>query len=316
MNRNKNRSQLFRGVSRSGAALVAILAKLIPQLVGQAVEEIKKRLRFSLSFKVTFSHAINILKTLLILSLILSGSFGAFLWFEVRSGMETDGTVVIDAVKENSTVPEAWLKRYADLQRSDFTLLDKQGNLIYTTAGPDRADYKSVSLQEPTLDSTGVVHVPIRAVGVRDIDYVLVSRSVVREKVYFALLIALLGGYTLVALLGTILKSARTGRKLFAPIYSMTRTVRTISAGALDTRIPVGKSYDELKDLAETFNEMLDRLQASYEQQQRFVSDASHELRTPLRSFRATPASFSAGEKTIRIRSKNRSAQSATRPSR
>ncbi|GAB4273609.1 MAG: hypothetical protein Kow00111_27420 [Thermincola ferriacetica] len=41
-------------------------------------------------------------------------------------------------------------------------------------------------------------------------------------------------------------------------------------------------SHDELKELAETFNEMLDRIQASYEQQNRFVSDASHELRTPI----------------------------------
>ncbi|HEY8805144.1 MAG TPA: HAMP domain-containing sensor histidine kinase, partial [Clostridium sp.] len=44
----------------------------------------------------------------------------------------------------------------------------------------------------------------------------------------------------------------------------------------------VSNSHDELKQLAETFNDMLDRIQSSYEMQNQFVSDASHELRTPI----------------------------------
>lgn len=71
-------------------------------------------------------------------------------------------------------------------------------------------------------------------------------------------------------------------RKMMRPVYDMTRTARSISASDLSMRIDTVHSHDELKELAETFNGMLDRIQKSYEQQNRFVSDASHELRTPL----------------------------------
>jgi signal transduction histidine kinase len=62
----------------------------------------------------------------------------------------------------------------------------------------------------------------------------------------------------------------------------MTRIARSISAGDLTTRLDPVDSHDELRDLTLTFNEMLDRLQGSFEQQNTFVSDASHELRTPI----------------------------------
>ncbi|MCJ7689309.1 MAG: HAMP domain-containing histidine kinase, partial [Clostridiaceae bacterium] len=51
---------------------------------------------------------------------------------------------------------------------------------------------------------------------------------------------------------------------------------------ALQTRLNVSNSHDELKDLAQTINKMLDGIETSYEQQNQFVSDASHELRTPI----------------------------------
>jgi signal transduction histidine kinase len=69
---------------------------------------------------------------------------------------------------------------------------------------------------------------------------------------------------------------------MLMPIKRMTDTVKEISVQNLDKRLDVGGSHDELKDLAQTFNQMIDRIQSSYERQNRFVSDASHELRTPV----------------------------------
>jgi signal transduction histidine kinase len=59
-----------------------------------------------------------------------------------------------------------------------------------------------------------------------------------------------------------------------------------INASKLDTRIQVDETQEELKNLAMAINGMLDRINASYRAQVRFVSDASHELRTPFPSFR------------------------------
>ncbi len=75
---------------------------------------------------------------------------------------------------------------------------------------------------------------------------------------------------------------ARTMHRMMRPVRDMTRAARAIGASDLGRRIEPGRARDELNELAETFNEMLDRIQASYERQRRFVNDASHELRTPL----------------------------------
>lgn len=80
----------------------------------------------------------------------------------------------------------------------------------------------------------------------------------------------------------SIMIGSFTTKKMLRPIDHMIATVKSSTSGALYTRLDVVTSYDELKELAETFNGMLDLIQSSYEQQSRFVSDASHELRTPI----------------------------------
>lgn len=87
--------------------------------------------------------------------------------------------------------------------------------------------------------------------------------------------------FALLLLLAAFL-GARLIRRMMKPVEDMTRTARSISASDLSRRIEPVHSHDELRELADTFNGMLDRIQASYEQQKQFTSDASHELRTPL----------------------------------
>lgn len=71
-------------------------------------------------------------------------------------------------------------------------------------------------------------------------------------------------------------------RKAFEPVMKMTEKAAIISATNLDLRIPGNGSKDELSELADTFNEMLNRLENSFDAQKHFVSNISHELRTPL----------------------------------
>lgn len=66
------------------------------------------------------------------------------------------------------------------------------------------------------------------------------------------------------------------------PMGRMAAVARDISGTELSRRIGLRGPEDELKYLADTFDAMLDRLQASFEDQRRFVQDASHELRNPL----------------------------------
>ncbi|MFE7130642.1 sensor histidine kinase [Streptomyces sp. NPDC057638] len=74
---------------------------------------------------------------------------------------------------------------------------------------------------------------------------------------------------------------AMAGRVL-SPLGRITRTARQVAGSDLSRRIELDGPDDELKELADTFDEMLDRLSRAFTAQQRFVANASHELRTPL----------------------------------
>lgn len=70
--------------------------------------------------------------------------------------------------------------------------------------------------------------------------------------------------------------------RVLAPLHSITSTAHRLEAERLDQRIELDGPPDELKELADTFDGMLDRLASSFDSQKRFVANASHELRTPL----------------------------------
>jgi heavy metal sensor kinase len=71
-------------------------------------------------------------------------------------------------------------------------------------------------------------------------------------------------------------------RKSLAPVVEMGARARRIGATNLHERLPVLNANDELGQLATIFNDLLNRLDQSFERQRRFIADASHELRTPL----------------------------------
>lgn len=66
------------------------------------------------------------------------------------------------------------------------------------------------------------------------------------------------------------------------PIDGITRAAQKISAHDLHQRLDLNLPNDEVGRLASTFDQMLERLETSFEQQRRFIADASHEMRTPL----------------------------------
>lgn len=71
-------------------------------------------------------------------------------------------------------------------------------------------------------------------------------------------------------------------KQIFLPIRRIIRNVKGISAHNLNQRLTIEGNKDEIADLSKTFNDMLDRLEITFEIQNNFVSNASHEFRTPL----------------------------------
>ena len=87
------------------------------------------------------------------------------------------------------------------------------------------------------------------------------------------------------ALLGSLLGYFMAGRAL-TPVRAVAQAAQAISGTNLSMRIPSRDAGDELDYLILTFNRMIDRLEASFEQMRQFSADVSHELRTPITAIR------------------------------
>jgi len=90
-------------------------------------------------------------------------------------------------------------------------------------------------------------------------------------------LLALIGVGVLALVLGFFVADRALG-----PLQKVTATARRLSESTLHERIALEGPEDEVKELADTFDAMLERLSQAFDTQRRFVANASHELRTPL----------------------------------
>ena len=102
-----------------------------------------------------------------------------------------------------------------------------------------------------------------------------------RDKTLHELVVKSLQGLGVMAVLSVGFGWAIAGRVL-GPLHRMTATARRLSEENLHERIALDGPDDELKELADTFDAMLGRLESAFDSQKRFVANASHELRTPL----------------------------------
>jgi signal transduction histidine kinase len=95
-----------------------------------------------------------------------------------------------------------------------------------------------------------------------------------------------LGAPTFVALAIATLVSVAAGwwvaGRMLRPVHEISAVARRLSASTLHERIALQGPHDELRDLADTFDAMLIRLETAFTAQREFVANASHELRTPL----------------------------------
>jgi heavy metal sensor kinase len=118
-------------------------------------------------------------------------------------------------------------------------------------------------------DETGIPAVSI--VTLRSVEAERLLFAHIRETLLWVipvmLVVGSVGGYFL-------------ARKSLAPVVAMSEKAARMGAQSLQERLPVLNPHDELGHLARTFNDLLERLNRSLEQQRRFMADASHELRS------------------------------------
>ena len=154
------------------------------------------------------------------------------------------------------------------------TIPDGEPVLLTVPEPRDPTDRHRLALRRATIDPGGVRYVIVIGSSLERTDEELES---LREILWYvgplALVIAGIGGWFL-------------ARQSLSPVMAMVERARKIGAENLGERLPVGNRRDELGRLAQTFNDLLGRLEGSMVQQRQFMADASHELRTPVATAR------------------------------
>ncbi len=111
---------------------------------------------------------------------------------------------------------------------------------------------------------------------------VYIAKSMLIEDNVFALLLVVMSVATVLAAIASGVVGISVSQSCLRPVHSMSRLMKEMTVSDLSARLDTNKIHTELRDVARHYNQMMDRLEASYAAQARFVSDASHELRTPL----------------------------------
>jgi heavy metal sensor kinase len=138
----------------------------------------------------------------------------------------------------------------------------------------DLDDRHRLAIRRAVIPRFNVEYIIVAGTSLEPTDEELESlRGIVASLVPMALIVAGIGGWFL------------AGRSL-SPVVAMADRARQIGVENLSERLPVANPRDELGKLAETFNGLLARLEASIVLQRQFMADASHELRTPVTTAR------------------------------
>ena len=146
--------------------------------------------------------------------------------------------------------------------------------LLTVAEAKDTDDRHRLALRRVTIRPSGTRYIVVVGSSLEPTDEELESlRGILGYVVPIALVVAGFGGWFL-------------ARQSLSPVVAMAERARKIGVENLSGRLPVANPRDELGRLAETFNELLGRLEASLTQQRQFMADASHELRTPVATAR------------------------------
>lgn len=191
------------------------------------------------------------------------------------------------------TAQEAFLQEFNEIPGMVVIILNASGKIISSSLTPDSNDV--ATLYETALNSqksvfknqtTAASLMRFLAIPVKQnnsfLGVVLVAHPIdVIQSSLHNLLITLIIVFVLL-LVPTILGGHLLARKVINPITNFSEKLKNLNSENLEERIQNPKTGDELEDLANAFNNLLERISESFKRERQFIGDVAHELKTPL----------------------------------
>ena len=259
--------------------------------------------KYAMSYLVLFAVVLILLNTYPLLACqdLLFGS--------KRDAMKGQAAVISSALMELETLSAEQVEKVMNMLDSTglarVMVTDPAGLILYDSQSVDQPHYSDTPIYHYALTQEVVQALQGYDVFCSQYENSLFSSSAATPIVYRGMTIGALYIYeedatqgallhnlqlnlksiSLVIALIILLTSSFFSRFLTARISALLKAIRIVGEGEYGHRLQAD-GHDELAQLAEEFNQLTDRLQATEEIRRRFVSDASHELKTPLASIR------------------------------
>lgn len=242
--------------------------------------------RLKLSTKITWNYAIIFTSILLIINLAVFLSTQFYNRLSAGNEVEVLLTSIENEILDGAEITGEKLRSlgavspfFASVETGsetlssqvEFRVEEKEGDAVLVKdflSGPQESD-KLILSRRRVAGPSGVVELLV----LKDLSVFSFMNSVTLVTLIIASVLGIFVSYVV----GYFIS-----RQSFTPILSMTKSAAAIGPGNIHDRLEEPDVKDELKELSQTFNGLLDRLDDAYSKQAKFVSDASHELRTPL----------------------------------
>jgi len=238
-----------------------------------------KRLKFSIAFKISASYLL--LYVIIILIVAITTTTGYFIY---ELSKYKQDVMDIDLINVQNYFPDK--SKIDDMvdnyNVSSINIYDNNLNNIYTSGKiKNRYSDNIIAVLERLYNNEEYIY--SSTFYYNSLEYYVNINYLVTdfltETIRICIMILVSGAVGLLVFVPIV---SKTSYKLIGPIKKMTEITKTITVNNINTRLDVKDTQDELKELSETFNQMMDRIEQGYKTQQQFVSDASHELRTPI----------------------------------
>ncbi|KDR96688.1 Signal transduction histidine kinase [Peptoclostridium litorale DSM 5388] len=261
---------------------ISMLFRFLFSGMGQMRDQFLSLFRFNITFKLTLGFAWIMFLFVNIFNFALILSIRNIAYENEVDGLRKSVDLVIAEFQYESMLEDRPSYSYLSDNGVEFAVVDEESNILYSNgfSGIDKVgtipDYshRYFDLRFPKWI--------YRKIRIQD-SITIVFRSYMGDSVnMLQKTFAILSVVSLMLYVLAIALAQRMSKKHLKPIKTMTNKVMHISSSDLSTRLDIRGTKDELKDLASTFNKMMDDIESSYEKQKQFVSDASHELRTPI----------------------------------
>ena len=277
---------------KSEVTFIDIIRKLYGAYYAKK-EKFLSRMRFSLTFRIAVNYSRMFIIFGLVIILLFGLMFMMLFYHECGQKMDDVKQRVIEAAGDdykNADFSEVNVYREDGLE---LRILEASTRTEIYSDTEDKLNKKANVLDKVFVEGKGsgrqtILYTErIVRVGYRNTDEIslrLEYRTDISKQMNFYIKnIKIM--FLIIVLISIIMSvsGARQMKFLMSPIEQMSKAAEKLTVYNLDKeRLNTTGTKNELKDLAETINKMLDRIDISYENQKQFVSNASHELRTPI----------------------------------